>query len=241
MLSEDAIVEAKGGETMLFVFSNDYIIPVGVPESFYAKRAEVLQTSRTINGVYFNGSSSITNYTTCRTAADTAAKTASLPGLTLTTGARVSINFTNANTATSMTLNINSTGAKSVIYRGSANTPYLSRGTYDFIYTGSEWELLSTKGINKFTINRAVYTGVVYPDSFIRFYYSTGVTTLNVSSTAMTSEFAEYSFEFNSGSTPTVFTYPSTWKWANGTAPTINASKTYHVSVVNNCAVIAEF
>ena len=57
----------------------------------------------------------------------------------------------------------------------------------------------------------------------------------------MTSEFAEYSFEFNSGSTPTVFTYPSAWKWANGNTPTIKANKTYHVSVVNNCAVIAEF
>ena len=241
MLPEDAIVEAKGGETMLFVFNPDYIVPVGVSESFYAKRAEVLQASRTINGVYFNGSSSITNYTTCRTAAATAAKTASLPGLTLTTGARVSINFTNGNTAASMTLNVASTGDKTVKYRRSNNTPYLSHGTYDFIYTGSEWELLSTKGISKFTVNVASYTGVVYPDSFIRFYYSTGVTTLNVSSTAMTSEFAEYSFEFNSGSTPTVFTYPSAWKWANGTAPTINANKTYHVSVVNNCAVIAEF
>ena len=90
-------------------------------------------------------------------------------------------------------------------------------------------------------MNSQSYTGVVYPDSFIRFYYSTGVTTLNVSSTTMTSEFAEYSFEFNSGSTPTVFTYPSAWKWANGNTPTIKANKTYHVSVVNNCAVIAEF
>lgn len=241
MLPEDAIVEAKGGETMLFVFTPDYIVPVGVSESFYAKRAEVLQASRTINGVYFNGSSSITNYTTCSTAAATAAKTASLYGLTLTTGARVSINFTNGNTAALMTLNVGSTGAKSVVYRGNTNTPILDAGIYDFIYTGSQWELLSTKGINKFTMNRASYTGVVYPDSFIRFYYSTGVTTLNVSSTTMTSEFAEYSFEFNSGSTPTVFTYPSAWKWANGTVPTINANKTYHVSVVNNCAVIAEF
>lgn len=241
MLPEDAAVQANGGETMLFVFSNDYIVPVGAYESFYAKKAEVLQTSRTINGVYFNGSSSITNYTTCSTAADTAAKTASLPGLTLTTGARVSINFTNGNTAASMTLNVSSTGAKTVNYRGGSITPYLSSGTYDFIYTGSAWELLSTKGIHKFTMNSASYTGVVYPDSFIRFYYSTGVTTLNVSSTTMSSAFAEYSFEFNSGSTPTVFTYPSAWKWANGTAPTINANKTYHVSVINNCAVIAEF
>lgn len=227
---------------MLFVFSNDYIVPVGAYKSFYAKKAEVLQASRTINGVSFNGSSNITNYTTCSTAAATIAKTASLTGLTtLTTGTRVSINFTNGNTAASMTLNVSSTGAKTVNYRGGSITPYLSSGTYDFIYTGSAWELLSTKGIHKFTMNSASYTGVVYPDSFIRFYYSTGVTTLNISSTTMASEFAEYSFEFNSGSTPTVFTYPSTWKWANGTAPTINSDKIYHVSVVNNCAVIAEF
>lgn len=188
-----------------------------------------------------NNAADIVNYGTCSTAAATIAKTISITGFNLVTGARVSVNFTNGNTAASMTLNVSSTGAKSVVYRGSTNTPTLDAGTYDFIYTGSQWELLSTKGINKFTINRASYTGVVYPDSFIRFYYSTGVTTLNVSSTTTTSAFDVYSFEFNSGNTPTVFTYPSSWKWAKGSIPTINANKTYHVSVVNNCAIIAEF
>lgn len=240
-LCPEFAVEASAGDTLLFTFTPDYIMPVGAFESFRAKRANVLSTARYINGVSFNGSANITNYGTCSTAAATIAKTTSITGFNLVTGARISVNFTNGSTSASMTLNVSSTGAKSVVYRGNTNTPTLDAGTYDFIYTGSQWELLSTKGINKFTINRAAYTGVVYPDSFIRFYYSTGVTTLNVSSTTMSSAFAEYSFEFNSGSTPTVFTYPSTWKWANGTAPTINANKTYHVSVVNNCAVIAEF
>ena len=51
----------------------------------------------------------------------------------------------------------------------------------------------------------------------------------------------DYSFEFTAGTIKPAVTFPSAWKWANGTAPTINTNKTYHVSVVNNCAVIAEF
>lgn len=51
----------------------------------------------------------------------------------------------------------------------------------------------------------------------------------------------EYMFEFVSGSTPTTLSLPETVKWSGGNAPTIEASKTYQVSIVNNYAVFAAF
>lgn len=51
----------------------------------------------------------------------------------------------------------------------------------------------------------------------------------------------EYMFEFNSGATPTTLNVPKTIKWENGTMSTIEANRTYQVSIVNNLAVIKGF
>lgn len=51
----------------------------------------------------------------------------------------------------------------------------------------------------------------------------------------------EYMFEFVSGSTATTLSLPDTIKWSGGNAPTIEANKTYQVSIVNNLAVYAAF
>ena len=51
----------------------------------------------------------------------------------------------------------------------------------------------------------------------------------------------EYKFEFVSGTTATTLSLPDTVKWSGGNAPTIEASKTYQVSIVNNLAVFAAF
>ena len=51
----------------------------------------------------------------------------------------------------------------------------------------------------------------------------------------------EYMFEFVSGSTPTTLSVPDTVTWSGGEAPTIEANKTYQVSIVNNLALIASF
>lgn len=51
----------------------------------------------------------------------------------------------------------------------------------------------------------------------------------------------EYMFEFVSGSTATTLSVPDSVKWSGGSAPTIEANKTYQVSIVNNLAVFAAF
>lgn len=51
----------------------------------------------------------------------------------------------------------------------------------------------------------------------------------------------EYKFEFVSGTTPTTLLLPDSVKWSGGNAPTMEASKTYQISIVNNLAVYAAF
>ena len=76
-------------------------------------------------------------YAVCDTAAGTAAKTANIANYVLTEGALVTVKFTNANTASNATLNLNNTGAKPILYKGSAlTTDIISAGDIcTFIYS----------------------------------------------------------------------------------------------------------
>ena len=109
-----------------------------------AAAATKLATARAIDGVSFDGTAAIIHYGTCSTAAGTAAKTVSCTGFTLATGARITVKFTVTNTASNPTLNVNSTGAKAIRYRGSAITAgYLAANrVYTFIYDGTYYELV---------------------------------------------------------------------------------------------------
>lgn len=101
-------------------------------------------TSRVINGMSINGTANRMNYGKCSTAADTAAKTVSCTGYVLQTGGEISVKFTTTNTAASPTLNVNSTGAKPIYYRGAAipSSYLIANGTYTFRYNGSQYDLV---------------------------------------------------------------------------------------------------
>ena len=137
------------------VSRSDHIHPAQTTVSGNAGSATKLATGRAIDGVTFDGSAAITHYGTCSTDAATAAKTVSLTGFTLVTGARVCVKFTVTNTASSPTLNVNSTGAKNIMYRGSAiSAGYLAANrVYEFVYDGTDWELVGD--INTDTKNTA--------------------------------------------------------------------------------------
>ena len=88
-----------------------------------------------------------TPYATCGTAAAEAAKVAATtPGsnFSLETGARITVKFTVTNTAANPTLNVNSTGAKAIYYRGSAiSAGYLAANrTYEFVYNGTQYDFI---------------------------------------------------------------------------------------------------
>jgi hypothetical protein len=119
------------------------------PHADKADAADKLTYKRLINGVEFDGSSDIYFYGTCSTAAGTAAKTVTLQSgstFLLKTGATVIVKFTNKNSASSPTLNINGTGAKP-IYRYGTTAASTSDGTsgwragsvHMFTYDGTGW------------------------------------------------------------------------------------------------------
>lgn len=88
-------------------------------------------------------------YEKCTTAAETSAKAATITNYVLTRGSVVSLTFYYANTADAITLNISSTGAKTV-YRGdsavSATNPlkWTSGETLTFMYDGSYYRYISS-------------------------------------------------------------------------------------------------
>ena len=96
-------------------------------------------------------------YGVCSTAAGTAAKTVDVDNFSLEIGARVLVKFTTTNTVASPTLNVEGTGAKPIVYRGSAiDKSYLSSGrVYDFVYDGTNWELIGDINVNTNTMNTA--------------------------------------------------------------------------------------
>lgn len=112
-----------------------------------------LYTARTVDGVSFDGSANITHYGTCHTASDTGDKTVTVTGFVLETGARVTVKFSNSNTASNPTLNVHNgnayTGAKAIMYRGTSSVSgssnyyrWQSGDIVDFIYDGTNWVMV---------------------------------------------------------------------------------------------------
>ena len=159
----NVIISVKKNGTALTVDSNRAVnitVPTKTSEitndsGFVTSGANVasankLATARGIDGVKFNGSADITHYTTCSTAAATAAKIVSLTNFTLVVGSRVVVKFTVTNTATNPTLNVNNTGAKPIVYRGNAISAWYlgANRVYSFVYDGTNWNLMGDLDTN---------------------------------------------------------------------------------------------
>lgn len=90
-----------------------------------------------------SGSNGTMLYGACSTAAATAAKVATVEGFSLYTGVTVSILFTYGNTASSPTLNVNSTGAKNIRVNGAGAAYWMNNNTVTFVYDGTYWQVCS--------------------------------------------------------------------------------------------------
>ncbi len=103
-----------------------------------------LYTKRYIDGVGFDGSANASHCGLCSTPGSTAAKTVSLSNFSLVTGARAEVLFSNTNTAINPTLNVNSTGAKPIYYRGAAiPTGYIQANQIlNLVYYGGYWQVV---------------------------------------------------------------------------------------------------
>lgn len=87
-----------------------------------------------------------TLYGTCSTAAETAAKVVTCANFDqLLTGVTIYVKFTNSNTATTPTLNVNGTGAKNIYLNGTtkpgnkAATSWYPNSIVPFTYDGTNW------------------------------------------------------------------------------------------------------
>lgn len=127
-----------------------------------AGTATKLQTTRYIDGVGFNGSANISHYATCSTSGSAAAKTCSITGFSLVTGARVIVRFSYANTAANPTLDVSSTGAKAIYYKGSAiPSNYIKQYTVlELVYDGSYWYVVGD--LTQYLVDTLVSPTVLY-------------------------------------------------------------------------------
>lgn len=95
------------------------------------------------------GMNSKISYVTCTTGAGTAAKTVSLSDFALTTGIRLVVKMSYANTAASATLNVNNTGAKTLYYNGNpatADNTWEDGETLDVYYDGTNYQASNVLG-----------------------------------------------------------------------------------------------
>ena len=108
------------------------------------------------------------SYGISETAAATAEKIVVSEGFQLITGAIIAVKFTYTNSAevSDVKLNVNSTGAKNVKYRGTSNLPdkgYLAANvTYFFIYDGTYWQWMGDTSYNTNTYDRTSSQNRIY-------------------------------------------------------------------------------
>ena len=97
-------------------------------------------------------------YGTCNTTAGTAAKVVTCANFARYTGAVVTVKFANANTATTPTLNINSTGAATIkSYKGDAlaeaEYKWAAGSTLSFVFDGTYWRLQDSGSTAQIKVN----------------------------------------------------------------------------------------
>lgn len=104
-----------------------------------------------VTATKFVGNALNTDYGTCSTAAGTAAKVVTIANTdwSLGVGSVIGVKFTNSNTASNVTLNVNNTGAKSIYYNNAVYTStsttvcgYANRTSF-YMYDGTYWVWIS--------------------------------------------------------------------------------------------------
>lgn len=109
-----------------------------------AASATKLYTARSIDGVKFDGASNCIHWATCVSVGSSQAKTVSITGFTLISGAKISVRFNYENTAENPTLNVSSTGAKPIWYKNEPVKPGVIKkySMLELVYSGSYWYII---------------------------------------------------------------------------------------------------
>ena len=124
--------------------------------------------------------------------------------------------------------------SNAILTKTEAQNTYLNKTDANNIYATKT--TVNNKGdkIVMQTVTGATPTQEISSNKFYKFEE---VTSLTITLAAETSNvYNEYLFQFTSGTTPTVLNLPETVKWIGDN--TIEANKTYIVSIVSNLAVL---
>lgn len=185
---------------------------------------------------------------TCSTAIGTAAKDVTIAGYTLAAGHMLLITLTNGNNVASMTLNVNSTGAKNIYIGGVAVTAtagtFAAGGLMALIYDGTNFHLVGSQRTTD-------------SDTYDRTYWNNSITVgvaLNdykLLMQAADGKFYPFTIENGTGTTKTVstqeFLFNSPILWynsitdvaANGT--TVNVYSEFYGTTLNYTANASSF
>ena len=212
-----------------------------------------------------------TAFSNCTTNSNEQIKIFTLNNFVLTEGSVFLVNFTNGNnfmgscqakvsySGGNVTKNIclnGTTGGSYTLTTGMQSTDdykygiIFGAGVYEFVYLNGSLNFTGVNYINT-TDGKEPYILVepIGGGAQIRYTLTNNTHTVfnlvkdttNSPKSLFVNSNGDCSFEFTTGNLDLTFTYPSVWKWSNGNVPRIQVNKKYHVSVKNNCAVIAEF
>lgn len=110
----------------------------------------------------------------------------------------------------------------------------------DNFYTESEVDALIA-GIGGTPVATTQPSGGMLPNVLYKLGTLSGSVTLSLAAATDNTIENEYHFTFDTSSTAPTITWPSNLTWAGGSAPTINASKHYEVSIEDGYAYATEF
>ena len=209
-----------------------------------------LTTPRTINTVPFDGSANIHIYGTCSSAASETAKVATIANPGSDTGLISSIptvfciNFSNANTAENVTLNINNTGAVP-IYRGS--TKISSANIFNAYDNCSVWlqrrtssgQITGYRVLDSSQLCEVKLTGDVTGSDLITknsvVSISTTIQPSAFTAKTVTSDSTVYGANLDSIQAPGFYRFKAIGQWKNRPSNT-NANATHYMQVLGKNA-----
>lgn len=183
-----------------------------------------------------------TYYGTSSTAASTSTKVVTCSGYALTTGNRIAVKFSNRNTATSVYLNVNSTGAKQVYFRGAPiKAGFWDDGcVLDFVYDGTFYQVVGGVTRSKITYTSST-TSVALTAGNYYYWSSVGSSVTITSISGYLNMLDPTQIVLTIGSTVPTIALPSGIKWVNGVAPVPVANSVLEISIFEDRATYSIF
>ena len=183
-----------------------------------------------------------TYYGTSSTTAYTSTKDVTCSGYALTTGNRIAVKFSNRNTATSVYLNINGTGAKQVYFRGAPiKAGFWDDGcVLDFVYDGTFYQVVGGVTRSKITYTSST-TSIALTAGNYYYWSSVGSSVTITSISGYLNMLDPTQIVLTIGSTVPTITLPSGIKWVNGVAPVPVANSVLEISILEDRATYSIF